>query len=391
MRYNISNTNNETLSILVTGDLCPINRIEEYCKKNEQNLLFRGFESELNEKDISITNLECPLTNNAQKINKIGPALSAQLGAVKSLVAGNFDVVTLSNNHILDFGQAGLQSTLEVLQKNNIRYVGAGCNKKEARKPLNINIKNKRICILNYSENEFSTARINRAGSNPLDLINIVNDVKKARDNSEIIIAIIHGGIEGYEYPTPNQRKLFRFVASLGVTAVIGHHTHCPSGFEIIDNVPIFYSLGNFIFDFQNNKSQRIKEGYGVRLNISIKDNIVSNFELIPYYQCKNKVGLEIIPDTEKKAFLNRINNISDNITNDDIFYKKWQLFLKEQNFWRLNMLLMPNKFFRNLFSIKLIQSVLMKFYNYNSIYGIVNCESHREILIENLKRKIDE
>ena len=107
--------------------------------------------------------------------------------------------------------------------------------------------------------------------------------IKKIKFHSyDFVLVIVHSGHEQYEYPSPRMVDTYRFFADLGVTEIIGHHPHCASGYEIYNNVPIFYSIGNFILIGKTEKIQWYK-GYSVKLSIS-KDS-VDNFSLIPYKQ----------------------------------------------------------------------------------------------------------
>jgi poly-gamma-glutamate synthesis protein (capsule biosynthesis protein) len=79
-------------------------------------------------------------------------------------------------------------------------------------------------------------------------------------DNSNYTILIVHGGHETFEYPRPRMKKLYRYFIDVGVDVVIGHHTHCFSGHEIYKGKPIFYSLGNFVFDQNWSKKTSVGE-----------------------------------------------------------------------------------------------------------------------------------
>ena len=130
--------------------------------------------------------------------------------------------------------------------------VGAGDNLQQASKPLYIKIKNKTIAILNFAEQEFSVAGKNTAGANPLNIIDNYHSIQDAKQQADILLVIVHGGHEGYPLPSPRMVQTYRFFAEIGASVVVGHHTHCASGFEVYHGVPIFYSLGNFIFDYNS-------------------------------------------------------------------------------------------------------------------------------------------
>src|SRR5690554_717673 len=147
------------MKILITGDFCPINRADIF-NIDSKKVLDRGFQDILNQSDINITNLECPLTNSSKAISKTGPALKAHPNNIKLLKAMGFNLVTLANNHIMDYGSEGLKDTLDILEKNQIDYVGAG--KVEDEIDVIYQTKDElTIAIINVCENEWSTDDLN--------------------------------------------------------------------------------------------------------------------------------------------------------------------------------------------------------------------------------------
>ena len=137
--------------LIITGDLCPVNRIEQIAKDKQYDLIFNDFISILKQGDLNITNLECPLYNGNEneRIPKIGPNLKVNESFVNILKTGNFQLATLANNHIMDYGVNGLKSTIAVCQKENIEVVGAGLNLQEAGKIFYKTINGICIAILN--------------------------------------------------------------------------------------------------------------------------------------------------------------------------------------------------------------------------------------------------
>lgn len=245
-----------TISILLTGDFAPVG-IAEIKNGSSLKLQVADELTELfNGADIRIANLECPLTLAESRIVKTGPNLKVHPASINTLKRFGIDVVCLSNNHIRDYGDQGVLDTLNVCHQSGIRTVGAGKDFKDAAKPLLINLKSKKIAILNFSESEYNEADDTRAGSNPDDIFHIWYSIQQAKAVSDYQIVIMHGGREMHPYPTPYQLKLFRFIADQGVDAVIGHHTHVIGGYEIYKSVPLIYSLGNFIFDEAGNPAE---------------------------------------------------------------------------------------------------------------------------------------
>src|SRR5262249_37626879 len=136
-------------------------------------------------------------------IRKSGPVLGAESACVAGLVAGGIKVLGLANNHILDHGASGIDNTLRVCGRAGIRTFGAGRNLAQAREILVMQAGPVRIGLLGLAEQEWSIATENSAGANPMDLIDSVRNIKQQRNHFDFLIALLHGGVEGYPLPSP--------------------------------------------------------------------------------------------------------------------------------------------------------------------------------------------
>ena len=108
---------NGNISILITGDFCPHKRIEKEFLKGNYESIYNGFQKVANGCDLVITNLECPLTLSNNPIKKTGPNLKANPECIEGIKFGGFNVVTLANNHIMDYGKQGLSETISLCKK----------------------------------------------------------------------------------------------------------------------------------------------------------------------------------------------------------------------------------------------------------------------------------
>lgn len=154
-----------------------------------------------------------------------------------------FNLVTLANNHILDFNENGVKDTINNCINIGIHNVGAAKNLTKARSLYISKIKGKRIGILNFAENEFCAATAISYGANPVNLINNYNDIKEAKNKVDYLLVIPHGGREHYQLPTPMQRERYRFYADSGADIVVGHHSHCYSGYEVYKKTKFFFLI----------------------------------------------------------------------------------------------------------------------------------------------------
>lgn len=385
-RVKLENDSSDGINIILTGDFCPIVRIEKLCLNNEFEKIYGNALPYLKDKDLSITNLECPLTEKYNPIKKTGPNLIANPQCVEGIKHGGFDIVALANNHLLDQDKRGLRDTLETCKESGLKTVGAGENLEAAMQPLFVTIKDRKIAILNFAEHEFSIATPSSAGAAPLNPIKNYYQILEAKRNSDIVIVIIHGGNEHYPLPSPRMVETYRFFADLGVTAIIGHHTHCSSGFEIYNGVPIFYSLGNFIFDWKDIKVKSWHEGYFIKL--TIVKNKVTNIAITPYFQCKDDPGLQLMDEDESTKFLEKIEEYSNIIQNSDLLENKWLSFCKSQRVNYLSMILSLNIVQRQFLKRNFLPEFYIKKKKLIRLLNIFRCQAHRDVIVEVVKQE---
>ena len=273
------------IKILFTGDLCPVGKLEKLIQEGKSNEILSGIQKILSDKDILIANLESPLTESSFPIKKSGPNLKLLPTCVDFMSTAGIDVACLANNHIGDYGPKAVLETLDTLKKNGIKTVGAGVELDDARKPLLIRRKGRKIAILAYAENEFGMAEIGIPGSSPLDPLENIRQIKQASERADITLVLVHGGNEENPAPSPRMVKTYRAFAEAGASAVIAMHTHCPQGFEIYTGAPIFYSLGNFLFDWPSSGARPEKDSFwwkGHMAKITFEGNKASCVEAVP-------------------------------------------------------------------------------------------------------------
>ena len=236
------------------------------------------------------------------------------------------DMVTLANNHIMDYGARGLSDTCLTLQENQIGYVGAGDNLQDAAKPFTIEKDGMKIAILNFSENEWSIAEEDKPGANPLDIIDNVKQISAAKARHDRVICIIHGGHEYCHLPSPRMVKQYRFYVDNGADAIIGHHTHCIGGYEIYKDVPIIYSLGNFLFTLPSKKDAWYT---GLMVQLKIERIKPISMELFPIQQDNKTFQVFLLHGEKRKLIMEKINDLSATIKNDNLLQNKWLEFVQ--------------------------------------------------------------
>lgn len=263
--------------------------------------------------DYSIVNLECSVTNDnsAKPIKKAGKALCNSDKVLDLAKFMGFDAVTLANNHFADYGQSAVKESLELIEIRNLDHVGAGVSLYDSQKILYKTINGINVAFINACEHEFTIATSSKGGCNPLNAISLYYNIIEAKKKSDDVIVIIHGGHEEYQLPTPRMQQMYRFFVDVGASVVVNHHQHCYSGYEVYKGCPIFYGLGNFSFDGNVLGSDTWNEGYMVKL--LIEDSVA--FELIPYIQNENTVGITLMNDEQVTAFQNKMKELNDVIS----------------------------------------------------------------------------
>lgn len=372
-----------TAKILITGDFCPINRIEELTLNKDFRTVLDDFIDVFQGNDLNITDLECPLTNSKTTRKKIGPHQKAHPECINILKHLGINLALMANNHIMDYGADGVRETIDLCRSNQITTVGVGKSPEEAALPFTLNIRNKKIAVLNYADDEFISAPEGSFICNPINPVGAFYDITQSKQNNDYVIVIIHAGNEFYELPSPRTKQLYRYLVDLGADSVISHHTHAYSGFEIYKSKPIFYGLGNFIYDWPGKNNIGWNKGYVVRLILS--DEI--QYEIIPLKQGNIEPGVQHLSKEEVKEFETHINYLNSIISDDACLEKEFQKYVRsvtpmydayiEPYFGKYVTTLRNWGFFPKFMSPRKRLLLL----------NISRCESHRDVLIRMLSR----
>ncbi|MFH2202185.1 MAG: CapA family protein [Elusimicrobiota bacterium] len=199
--------------------------------------------------DIVHGNLECALTRRGQAADK-KYTFKAPAGNAAILRAAGFTHVTLANNHVMDFGAAGMRDTLEALRAAGIQPVGAGADAAAAAAPVFIERNGLRIGMLAVTSTlpEDIRAGAAKPGVAYSDVRLLKEQVREAKRRCDILIASYHGGTELSQTPNPVQEEIFGLLLDGGADVVIGHHPHVLQPIRSEHGRLALFSLGNFLF-----------------------------------------------------------------------------------------------------------------------------------------------
>ncbi|MCL1868136.1 MAG: CapA family protein [Paludibacter sp.] len=246
------NKTNDTLTVCFTGDLLLDRGVRQQIEFHGTDALFSNVAPFFKSCDAVVVNLECPATERNTPINKRF-IFRAEPKWLQSLKNAGITHAALANNHTNDQGRQGLKDTYNNLKINDLIPIGAGKNTIEAAKPIIIKKGNIKVAVFNsvivplenwvVLPDEFSV--------NQLSVNELCEKIRYFRQKNKkcYIVAVLHWGVEYSPLPTADQRFEAHSLIDAGADVVIGHHPHVVQPIEYYQNKPIFYSLGNFVFD----------------------------------------------------------------------------------------------------------------------------------------------
>ncbi len=222
---------------------------------------FQNVENVTGSADLFLINFENAATSSDSAVKGDVP-LKCDPSYVPLAKGNNNTVAVLANNHLFDYGVGGMEDTLKYLDEAGIKHTGAGDNQTQASMPVSSEINGRNITIINYMDSnnfkEYSNEVMPQAnGSDPgysaYDSQLAKQQIQDAKANgSDNVIVYFHFGNEYSRTPNEDQVKMAHEVIDDGADVVLGAHPHVTQGIEVYNGKPIFYSLGNFVFDQQN-------------------------------------------------------------------------------------------------------------------------------------------
>lgn len=239
-----------------TGDVMFSGNVAVALNAQGMDYPYREVRSYLERADLTIANLETPITEGGTAAVK-QYAYRSSPKALPAFKEAGFDLVSLSNNHILDYGTEGLLDTLQHLDKFEIGRFGAGRNSEEAFAPAIVEKNGIKLAFLGFSKvvphTDWKAGRSRPGVADTYALEAPLAAIAKAREIADLVIVLPHWGVEREDKPESYQREFARSYIDAGADLVIGSHPHVLQGFEQYKGKWIVYSLGNFIFTMNEN------------------------------------------------------------------------------------------------------------------------------------------
>ncbi len=285
----------------------------------------------------------------------------------------------MANNHILDYGSEAVDETIRLLEANNIESVGAGSYLSEAQKPLRIRVDERVIVFLGFAQNEFNCADEVSAGASPLDSVTNISQIRKAKEESDVVIVLVHGGNEYNPVPSPRTVKTYRAYVDAGASAVVGTHPHVPQGYEVYDDAPIFYSLGNFVFDSDQKDPPRPFWSKSFFVRLHFQKNKVDNVDVIPYKALPRNACLTLLKGEELDEFRRYVASLSEILKDEKETRNYWNAWcaLKGPAFLRWLSITFPITLLYTFLPLKKASDTR----SFLSAHYLMKCEAHQELL----------
>ncbi len=254
-------TRDEKTEIILTGDVMLGRSVMSKALELNDNIYpFRKVAGTLRNADIVFINLENPIIDNCPK-HESGFKFCSTPFMVEGLVFAGVDIVTLANNHSRNYGEDGIKQTKEFLEKNAISVTG-----------LN------NLAVKQYNNVTFGFLGFDFVVREPT--ANDYQLIKESKEKVDLLIVAVHWGVEYTDQPTQRQKLWAEKLIDSGSDVIVGHHPHWVQIVEQVKSKPVYYSLGNFVFDQM--WGERTRRGLIVRLTFSGKDMIKE--ELLPIY-----------------------------------------------------------------------------------------------------------
>lgn len=215
--------------------------------------------------DIAFANLECPVSGRGEKLEKKRYVFNAKPETVDGLASAGFDIVSLANNHTLDYGPTGLDDTLANLAKKSILPIGVTTND-DPQTPVILEKNGVKIGYLayadpvpgySYAEEFYAFEKRPAKGTREI----IARDIAALRPQVDVLVVSMHWGIE-YSAPTQQEIDLGHYIIDQGANIVAGHHPHVQQPAQLYNKGLIIYSMGNFVFDQRKRKDTRVSTIY---------------------------------------------------------------------------------------------------------------------------------
>ena len=327
-------TAEDEVTFSAVGDVLLDRGIRNWIRREGLNYPFANVAEYIRGRDIAFCNLECQVSSHGEPLEKLY-TFRGDINYLDAVGAAGFDILSLANNHSLDFGRDALLDTIYEINVRGMRPAGAGKNRLQASIPAFIKKKGIRFAFI--ASNQIVTVGIQADPRKPSSwdapVDEIIRIVKLVRPFVEYVVVSLHWGVEFSAKPGKKQVGDAHKIIDAGADIVIGHHPHTIQAIEIYKNCIILYSLGNFLFD-QHEPPGNV----GMIFECAFTREGIKEAALIPVLTQRCRPGF--LAEEESRAVLEGLKVISSGSYSKGVF-KEGKIILPE---FRNAMLMMDKK-----------------------------------------------
>lgn len=245
------------------GDVMMTSYFKMYIDSKGVDYMWEDVSELIKSADYSLFNLETSVSLRGSDTKPEGFGFRSEPSTLEGLVNAGIDMVSIANNHVIDYGREALTDTMSSLKEYNIEYIGAGENYNEASKINYQNINGLKVAFIGTTEilgykswvAEDEKSGVFYLNKNNLEEIN--NIIKVAKENSDYVVVVAHWDREYYDYPESETIDMAHTFIDNGADIIIGHHPHVLQGIEYYKEGIIYYSTGNFNFLIKNENASQ--------------------------------------------------------------------------------------------------------------------------------------
>jgi len=252
----------KSIKLAFVGDVLLADKVNALMKTHGYGYPYAKASDYLKNPDLTAANLESPITTRGTPAPNKQFVFQGSPAALPALTESGIDVVSLANNHTLDMGVVGLLDTIGHLDEAGMPHVGGGNDESEAYQPVILEAKGVKVAYIGLSRVlpivEWKATKDRPGVAESYDPTRGLEAIRKAKEKADLVVVMVHWGIERNDYPEKYQQALARQYIDAGADLVIGSHPHVLQGFETYKGKWIAYSLGNFIFNMT--KTEKTKD-----------------------------------------------------------------------------------------------------------------------------------
>lgn len=361
--------------VIIAGDFAPTLCNQELIANEPTEVIFGDRLLQLlRESECNIINLETSLTVQSTPKIKRGQINKTIPEVCSALSKANIKLCCLANNHIIDNGNQGMLSTFQALETQKINYIGAGKTLAEAQMPYVFSYRNRKIKILNIANYEFNKITNDEYGVNVYDPLETFDYIRSQANEDSYLIVVFHGGVEYYQYPSPELQRICRKMVDCGAAVVTCQHSHCIGTYENYKSSLIMYGQGNFLFD----DSDKELEKTAILLKIDIESGDVSFVPVV-----KDGCLVRMADSNEAEIIIDGIKKRHDEIQTPNFVSKRWKEFCKSETRAVLNAFTGNNVIYRivNKITRGRLQSIVFNSKNKMRLYNMLSSPALLEVV----------